>query len=317
MARTFLDITYPEDRERDSVLHERVLQGAKAEWSTEKRYVRKDGDVIWVHLARSVFGLEGTPSAALIVAQDITELKRQEAMLERLVAGRTEKLQQSMQSMEEMCYSVAHDLRGPLRAIAGFTSLVSEEPRPSAELAKDLRVRISGSVERMDHIISDILRYGALAQSAVEFERVSLDERVEAVLEGLSGELEPRGAEVIVRRPLGEVMAQKTIVYQVIENLVSNAIKFVAESKRPRVELYAERHGGAIRLWIEDNGVGVEPGYGDRIFDLFQRLRPADFPGTGVGLALVRRGMEKLEGKAGFESERGQGSRFWVEFKAP
>jgi signal transduction histidine kinase len=130
-------------------------------------------------------------------------------------------------------------------------------------------------------------------------------------------EIRERKAQVRMAERLPPVRAHRVMLTQVLVNLVSNAIKFVARGVEPRVEIRAEPRDGRVRLWVEDNGIGIAAEYHERIFRMFERLnRQEDYPGTGIGLAIVRKATERMGGTAGVESEPGRGSRFWIELEA-
>jgi signal transduction histidine kinase len=118
----------------------------------------------------------------------------------------------------------------------------------------------------------------------------------------------------MVEAPLPEVTGHAGTLETILANLVSNALKFVQDSVPPRVRIRAEEGAERVRLWVEDNGIGIEPQYQDRIFRVFERLHGTErYPGTGIGLAIVRKGAERMGGTVGLESQAGQGSRFWVD----
>jgi len=125
------------------------------------------------------------------------------------------------------------------------------------------------------------------------------------------------GARIDVATPLPGVLGHDVLLLQVVENLLSNAVKFVAPGVSPRVSIRAERKDALVRVWVEDNGIGIPAQYHDRVFGVFERLnRPEEYPGTGIGLAIVRRAVQRMDGRIGFESEVGRGSRFWIELSA-
>jgi len=137
------------------------------------------------------------------------------------------------------------------------------------------------------------------------------------VLERMRPELSACGAAVEVARPMPRVVANAAMLDQVLSHLLSNAIKFVPSGVVPRVSIGWERRGDRVRLWVQDNGIGIDPEFHERIFWIFQRLnREEEYPGTGMGLAIVRKGLDRMGGRSGVESARGQGSRFWIELLA-
>jgi signal transduction histidine kinase len=126
--------------------------------------------------------------------------------------------------------------------------------------------------------------------------------------------MQESNASVVVEKPIPEVLGNRTILSQIVSNLLSNAVKFVAPGIKPKIKIRAEYYDNSVRLWVEDNGIGIEPEYQQRIFRLFERLHSAEeYPGTGIGLAIVAKGAERMGGKTGVESAPGKGSRFWVE----
>lgn len=235
--------------------------------------------------------------------------------LEQRVRDRTSQLEASNRQLEAFGYSVAHDLRAPLRTISNFSGALREDYEAVLdEPGRDLLRRIGAATERMDALIRDLLDYSRLGAQEVRLGPVDLDEVLAGVRHQLSATLSERDAEVIVEAPLGTVVGHPTLLHQVLGNLVSNAVKFVPAGTRPVVRVWAEALGDRRRVWVEDNGIGIAPEHQERIFRLFERLHPTGvYPGTGVGLAIVKRGTERLGGAAGVVSLPGEGARFWIE----
>ncbi|MDZ7373396.1 MAG: ATP-binding protein [candidate division KSB1 bacterium] len=227
----------------------------------------------------------------------------------------TRSLLEMNEDLESFVYTVSHDLRAPLRAIQGFTQAVLEEAAPV--LPEDSVVYLRRSLEasqRMEALISDLLEYSRLGTRRLRIRQVELDEVMQEVLGLYEREIEGRKARVFVKTPLGAALADEGLLVQVLGNLLSNALKFVAPERKPRVRIYSELREETVRIWVEDNGIGIPPDQGERIFRVFERLHgPEKYPGTGVGLAIVRRAMERMRGRVGFESAPGRGSRFWIE----
>jgi signal transduction histidine kinase len=167
---------------------------------------------------------------------------------------------------------------------------------------------------RMDALILGLLDYSRVSREEFLREPVPLEEVVEEAVRIESGELAASGARVIIDRPLPTMLGHRQALVEVLSQLLSNARKFVPPDRLPAIRLSAEVRGPRVRLWVEDNGIGIDPTYHDRIFGVFERLHePEIIPGTGIGLAIVRRCMERMGGRAGVESEPGKGSRFWIE----
>lgn len=234
------------------------------------------------------------------------------AELERRVEERTAQLQDTVKELHAFTYSIAHDLRAPLRHIHGFSQRLAADAADGA--SKDYARRIMASSEGMDVLIKDLLAYSRLTLEEVRLEPVSLDAVLSGVKASLKDELKERGASLEIVRPLPSVLAHETTLTQAVANLVANALKFTSPGVKPRVRVKAEPRGDHVRLWIEDNGIGIAPEHHERIFGVFQRLnRAEDYRGTGIGLAIVRRALERMKGRSGVVSAPGDGSRFWIE----
>jgi signal transduction histidine kinase len=246
------------------------------------------------------------------VEEDVRKLNED---LEINVADRTTQLQDTVKELHAFTYSIAHDLRAPLRHIHGFSELMLESAQD--QTSKDYVRRILAASASMDVLIRDLLSYSRLTLDEVQVEPVSLSAILAGIRAGLEAELRERKAELEIEEPLPRVIGHETTLTQAISNLISNALKFTAPGVAPRVSVNAELRNKRVRLWVEDNGIGVAPEYQERIFGVFQRLHKAEeYPGTGIGLAIVRRAMERMKGRSGVESSPGKGSRFWIELEA-
>ncbi len=290
--------------------------------------LRADGTEMPVELSINAleFGGEQIFTSNL---RDITEQKKAQAELaeaqkklrqhaedlEKRVAERTAKLQETIHSLDGFCYSIAHDLRAPLRAMGGFSNeLFNDYGAVLDETGRDYVLRIKSAAIRMDRLILDLLRFGKLDTTELPAENVKLDDIIRKALVPLDHEVSAKGAEVRLRAPLLSVRANAVMVEQVMGNLLGNAIKFVESSTIPRVEVWTEERQGLVRVCVQDNGIGIKPEYIDKLFQPFVRLvNGAAYPGTGIGLAIVRKGTERMGGRAGVESAPGKGSCFWVE----
>ena len=166
----------------------------------------------------------------------------------------------------------------------------------------------------MDLLIQDLLAYSRLSRAELRLQPLSLDDVVRDALRGLEADVRQRSASISVVEPLGRVFAHHDTLRQVIANLLTNAIKFVGPDVVPRVRIWSEARGGVERLWVEDNGIGIDARHQTNIFRVFERLHGVEtYPGTGIGLAIVRRGTERMGGHVGVESSPGAGARFWLE----
>ena len=166
----------------------------------------------------------------------------------------------------------------------------------------------------MGHLIEDLLEYVRLGRTEVVGRSIDLSQALTDVMQNLEAEIEDCKADVVVTDPLYRVLADETTLSQVLANLLTNAMKFVAAKNQPRVWIHAEQVDGHVRLWIEDNGIGIAEEHSERIFQVFERLHGDEsYPGPGIGRAIVRRGLERMGGGVGFESDPGEGSRFWID----
>ncbi len=251
-----------------------------------------------------------------ILAQDITKQKEFQAELERLVAERTAKLQELVGDLEHFSYTVTHDMRAPLRAMQGFAWMMDEACAecPKHE-AKDFLRRIGTSAARMDLLITDALNYSRTVRQELPLAPVDAAALLRGILDSYP-ELQPSKAQIRLEGEIPLVMGNEAGLTQCFSNLLGNAVKFVKPGQRPEICLRAERREGWVRIWVEDNGIGIPEVMLSRVFDLFARgHHDEQYEGTGIGLALVRKVMYQMGGKVGVESEEGKGSRFWLDLK--
>lgn len=242
------------------------------------------------------------------------QLKDYATSLEQRVSERTAELHQSLSSLEGVLYHVAHDLRAPLRAMGSFTSILLEEyAQAFDERGRGYAQRITDAVRRMDELLLDLLAYGRLAHMDLPIIRLNLEEQVKLVIGRMSDRIHRRGAQIEVVPPFGQVCANQPVLLDVLGHLLSNALKFVPADTPPQIRIWAD-DGPMIRVWVQDNGIGIRPEYHHRVFRIFERLH-ADgaYSGTGIGLAIVQKGVERMHGRVGLESEVGKGSCFWIE----
>lgn len=290
-----------------------VVQGGK--WKGELRHRTKDGREIVVEshwLAE--FDGRGKVMELLESNIDITDRKELLEHLEDMVKQRTAELQKSNETLEAFAYSLSHDLRAPLRAIANYAEFAREDcPAEVAALARGYLDKIAGLARRADRFVENVLAVSRVSKQPLEIKPVALAKVVRDIIHDVP-ELEEPLADIQVEGELATVQGEETLLTQVVTNLLSNAVKFVARGTKPQVRVRTEILGPQIRLWVEDNGIGIERQAQDRIFDLFGHSQAvANYEGTGIGLTIVRKAVERMGGKVGVESTPGQGSRFWVD----
>lgn len=268
--------------------------------------IRKDGSAFPIEVGLTPVHGE---TEMLVVAGVIDITGRKLAEEEARVASA--RLQERLAELESFSYTVAHDLRAPLRAIQGYARFVTEDLGDQASPAsRQMLGRLQDASLRMDHLTRDLLNYSQISRGTLTIGPVDLDAVVAHVLTNYQ---DIAAAGVQVRAPLGLVAGQESLLVQVVSNLLGNAVKFVPKDRAPRIEIRSEqRDAGMLRVIVEDNGVGIPLDQRERIFLCFERLDTRE-PGTGIGLSIVRKAIERLGGRVGVESEPGRGSRFWFE----
>jgi signal transduction histidine kinase len=258
-----------------------------------------------------------TSGLAARVRKNQQQLRELNARLEKMVQIRTAALNESNRQLEAFCYTLAHDLRAPLRAIEGFAEILmidhgSELP---ANIANGVQ-RIRNSAERMGRLILDLLAYTELSRENFQKRPVDLDAAVRKILRLFADEIERTHAEISIKLSATRILGDPTGIERVLINLIANSLKFSSPNRPLRVRILSEAESPDVRVSIVDNGIGIDPRYRERIFGVFERLSAADNPGTGIGLAIVKRSVEKMGGTVGAESTLGEGSRFWFQLSA-
>jgi PAS domain S-box-containing protein len=312
-----MDLVHPEDRPAMQEQMEALRHGCRTA-QLEGRYRHKDGSYRWLFWSAAPFPAE---NLIYIFARDITPRKQAEAevaMLNQELEQRLAALTTINGELEAFNYSIAHDLRTPLRSMSGFAkALLEDESSNLTPLGLEYATRIARSANYMDNLLLDMLAYSRLAGADIVPEQFTLDEPVAELLGLVEKEIRDHKISLEVSSPLGTVFAHLPTFKQILTNLLSNSIKFLAPDRPPQIRILTTRTPGYIRLSVQDNGIGIAPEHHEKIFGLFQRLHDNQtYPGTGIGLALVRKGAERMGGRVGVESEVGKGSRFWVDLPA-
>lgn len=283
-----------------------VEEQTSIEWETSY-YFRTLGEARYMTIKYAF----APPDQVLVHTEDISERKRAEQELQE----RTAQLEALNQELEAFTYSVSHDLRAPLFSMRGFAQALLEDYGQQVDQSgRNYIQRINNAAQRMENLIQDLLTYSRIGRTEVLLEAVSLAGIMPEVLSMLDASIKQSGAQVHIEQPLPSLVGHRSILVQVISNLLSNALKFVAPDAQPRVRLWTQDRGEWLRLWVEDNGIGIAPEYHKRIFRVFERLHSIEaYPGTGIGLAIVQKGVERMGGRVGVESVLDQGSKFWIE----
>ena len=279
-------------------------------WEGEIRNRAKDGNFYWVYTT-IVPSLDenGRPFQYVSIRYEITQRKQAEERL-RHYAG---KLEASNRELQDFASIAAHDLQEPLRKVQAFGDRLRTKYKDALDdTGKDYIERMLGAAGRMQKLIEDLLSYSRVATRGQPFVRTDLSQVVQDVVSDLEVRIEKSGAQIQVES-LPEIDADPSQMRQLFQNLISNAIKFQKPGVTPQVKVAARPTSSGLEISVTDNGIGFEEKYLDRIFTIFQRLHGRlEYEGTGVGLAVCRRIVERHRGRISARSVPGQGSAFLI-----
>lgn len=242
-------------------------------------------------------------------------LQQLNAELETRIETRTAALHAKSRELESFAYSVAHDLKAPLRGIDGYSHLLLEEyaPKLDNEGHRFLQT-IQDATDEANQLIDNLLSYSRVERRELKSDRVELAPIINSLIDEKRREATERPIDFVVMVNGATINTDLNGLTQSLRNYLDNAIKFSSNSAQPRIEVGSKDSSESCLLWVRDNGIGFDMKDHDRIFDLFQRLDgTADYPGTGVGLAIVRKAMERMGGRAWAESQPGKGATFYLE----
>jgi len=319
IGRSASAFIHPDDRKKIQQRVRKMLEEHKPLHFVEHRIVRLGGDVINVEMAAAPLTFEGTPAAQVIV-HDITDRKRSEEEIRRLnleleqrVIERTTELETANKELEAFSYSVSHDLRAPLRHIEGFVEILRATKAASLDDEGQRHLQtIADSSRQMGKLIDDLLSFSRTTRVELRRIKVNLDDLIQSVLHEMELDLEDRKVEWKIDK-LPEIEGDPALLRQVFCNLVSNALKYTRTRPVAQIEIGSTRTENEIVIFIKDNGVGFDPRYAQKLFGVFQRLhRAAEFEGTGIGLANVRRIITRHGGRTWAESELDEGATFFI-----
>jgi PAS domain S-box-containing protein len=304
---TWLSVVHPDDREHAMATINQSIED-RGSLENEYRIIRPDGQERWINaLGDTTYDADDRPVRMSGVCIDITERKKSEDALIRYANN----LQQSNRDLEQFAYVASHDLQEPLRTVVSFSQLLKR--RYGGKLGQDADEYIGFIVDagtRMQAQIHDLLEYSRVSTRGQEMTRVESGEALGEAEKNLQTKIRRSGAH-ITHDPLPAVLADATQLRQVFQNLLSNAIKFSQVGTVPRIHVSAKSLGDRWQFSVSDNGIGIEPEFVERIFVIFQRLHTrSEYPGTGIGLAICKRIIDRHGGEMWVESKVGEGSTF-------
>jgi PAS domain S-box-containing protein len=327
VGKSFKELGYPDELAARHLGEIAQVFATRRAYIGETPYLTPEGEwVFFQYIFSPVFDEAGEVIAIAGTTRDTTErkqtelaltaareeLQRHAETLEATVAERTSRLQETIGELEAFSYSVSHDMRAPLRAMQGYADALLSDYAPKLdEDATRYLTRIRKNAERLELLVRDILTYSRVAKENIELSPVPLHGFLDNLLPQLPT-LQPPVAHVRFKRPLPVVLAHEAYLSQIFTNLLGNAVKFVEAGVVPVIDISTEDQGDCVKITIQDNGLGIAPEHFARIFNIFGRVHPdKKFEGTGIGLSIVKKAVQRMGGVIGVESELGAGSRFW------
>lgn len=321
LGRSIYDMFHPAFHE---IIQKRIFLVRKKKEQVpvlEEKILTLGGRSVDVEVSSAPFVYEGKP-ALHVILRDITERKEAErklrelnAELEQRVADRTAELESRNRELERFTYSVSHDLKAPLRGIDGYSRLLLEDHYQNLdeEGRKFLEI-IRGASQQMSRLIDDLLDYSRMELHPMESATIGIGSLIDSILFEKRKEIKERGADVEVSVPFETIRGDADGLALALRNYVDNALKFTDASETPKLTIGGEETDRSWTIWVRDRGIGFDMSFHDRIFDIFQRLhRSEDYEGTGVGLAIVKKAVERMGGRIWAESTPGEGSTFYME----
>ena len=309
LKKSVKEVSYPEDRDVTDAERARIRRGEIESARFEKRYVRGDtGAIVWCDIAIAlVRDAQGNPLYEVAIFDDITERKKGEAALR----AAHEELKRSNAELEQFASVASHDLQEPLRMVASYTQLLWRRYDSKFDQdAREFMAFIIDGATRMKQLIEDLLAYSRVGTKGADFQPVSAEAALRRALFNLRAAVEEAGA-AVTHDVLPSVPADEAQLAQLFQNLIGNALKFRSDSV-PRIHIAVAEKAGEWQFEVRDNGIGIEPQYYERIFMVFQRLHnKGEYPGTGIGLAICKKVVERHGGRIWVESRSNQGSSFF------
>ena len=302
----FLKVITPENQEIVMRRYAERMAGKEVPSMYEISLIRKDGTALPVELNATLINHEGRP-ADLIFIRETTERKQAEEKLKQTIA----ELKRSNAELEQFAYVASHDLQEPLRMVSSYTQLLAQRYRDKLDADADefIGYAVDGA-NRMKKLINDLLAYSRVGTRGKDFKATNCKTVLDRVLDNLQLAIEDSGS-VITHDSLPMVLADDLQLMQLFQNLISNAIKFRAKTT-PKIHISAKKNNKEWLFSVRDNGIGIDMQYAERIFGVFQRLHGrGEYTGTGIGLAICKKIVERHGGRIWLNSLPGRGSTFY------
>jgi PAS domain S-box-containing protein len=308
LRKNWEEITYPEDIQESAEILNSFLEGRKESARYEKRYLHKNGNVVWTEIITTLLrNNAGEPKYFMTNINNITERKKAQEILENTLKN----LKRSNEELEQFAYVASHDLQEPLRMVSSYTQLL--ERRYKDKLDDDAKEFINYAVDganRMQGLINDLLEYSRITTRGKDFVKVDLSDVLGISIASLKFKIQETNT-LITNDELPFVQGDETQLARLFQNLIDNAIKFRGD-RDSRIHFGYKDEGNKVIISIQDNGIGINESYKERVFVIFQRLHgKTEYPGTGIGLAICKRIVERHNGRIWFESIEGSGTTFY------
>ena len=308
IGRSVKEVSHPEDRDLTDAQRARLHEGGLDSVRFEKRYLKNGGSIVWVDLAVALArDAHGHPQYEVALFDDITARKAAEAALREA----HEELKRSNAELEQFAYVASHDLQEPLRMVSSYTQLLMRRYGDKLDGdAKEFTAFIVDGATRMKQLIEDLLAYSRVGTRDKNFKPVDSESSLRRALTNLRAAIQDSGA-TVTQDKLPTIPCDEVQLAQLFQNLIGNALKFRKPDAAPAVHVGAADHGEEWEFTVRDNGIGIEPQYFERIFMVFQRLHDkGEYPGTGIGLAIVKKVVERHGGRIWVQSQPGAGTTF-------
>jgi len=304
------DLIHPEDLIATEAVLARVTLSERPEYF-ESRFRHHSGAYRWLGWTIAPFDEEGL---LYIFARDITERREREEEIRKLnedLSRQAQSLQSLNQELETFSYSISHDLRAPLRAISSYSQMMIDDGVPLSPDSSQMLSAINRNSLHMSQLIDDFLNFFRVGQQEVTVTAIDMDAAVKDAIIGLRNELTKRTVDFKIS-PLPPSQGDRVMVGQIMVNLISNSVKFTQQAKKPKIEISCEAGSNPPVYWVKDNGAGFNMEHYSKLFGVFQRLHNrADFPGTGIGLAIVQKIVQRHGGRIWAESKVNEGATFY------